>query len=208
MTKKLMITCFFGDLPPWIEHYQPPKGYDFLLVTDLEDFNRRVKEKLEIDSPIQPGTGKPWDFRPALGILYEEELQGYDFWGHTDLDCVYGNVEKWVTEEFLADLDVHSNHNTYVCGCWSLFRNIPQVNNLFRQCDWKRYMLDPKPNGWVEGEFSRSLEKSGLRYRYTFWQGNPWADVLRLEQREDGTLLQDGTEIMMFHFRRTKRWPL
>lgn len=205
--KKMMITCFFGTLPNWMDKYEPPAGYDFLLITDLEDFNTRIKETLQVESPVVSGTGKPWDFRPALGLLYRDKLEGYDWWGHTDLDCIYGDVENWVSDDFLDGLDIHSNHATYMCGPWSLYRNIEVVNTLFLLSDWEKYMLDPEPNGWVEEEFSRAVERSGLRYKYTFWQGNPWAENPNLK-KENGKLYQDGEEIMMFHFRKSKTWPI
>jgi hypothetical protein len=191
-----------------MDRYESPAGYDHLIATDLEDFNRRVKHYLGFESPVQSGTGKPWDFRPALAVLYPEKVRGYDWWGHTDLDCVYGDVGKWVTEGFLDGLDVHSNHNTYVCGPWTLYRNTDRVNNLFREYQgWQEFMTDPRPNGWVENEFSRLLERSGLRYQYTFWQGNPWAERVNL-RKENGKLYQDGKEIPMFHFRKSKTWPI
>lgn len=198
---------YFGELPEWYDKFEVPKGYDLLLDTDIEGFKKRVWEKLGIEYSGIPGTGKVWDYRCALGKLYEEEIKGYDFWGHTDFDVVFGDVDKWITDEFLSELDVHSNHSTYVCGCWSLYRNIPEVNELFMKEDWKKFMSEPEPNGWVEKEFSRLVEGSGLRYKYTFFQGNPWTDTPNLEKK-DGKLYQDGQEIMMFHFRRSKKWPL
>ena len=213
--KKIFITPYFGDFPEWMDKYKihfeevlRPKGYDWLLDTDLEGFKKRVKDKLGVDYPGLPGTGKVWDYRGALGFLYEEEIRGYDFWGHTDFDCVYGDVDKFVTDEFLNNLDVHSNHNTYVNGCWSLYRNSYGVNRLFLGADWRIYMVgSPEANGWIESAFSRHLENSGLRYKYTFWQGNPYTTEPDLKL-ENGKLYQDGQEIMMFHFRRSKRWPL
>lgn len=205
--KKLLIMPYFGPLPEWFNQYDPPVGYDLFIDQNLEGFKKRVKQKLGINAVIEPGTGKVWDYRPALGYLYKDKLQGYDFWGHTDFDCVYGDVDKWVTDEFLAGLDVHSNHNTYVCGCWTLYRNTPRVNTLFQKCDYEKFMLDPKANGWVESEYSRCLEQSGLRYKYTFWQGNPYTTTPNLTKKL-GNLYQDGEEIMMFHFRRSKKWPL
>lgn len=190
------------------EESMRPAGYDILIDTDLEGFKKRVKEKLGLDYPGLPGTGKVWDYRGALGLLYEDEIKDYEFWGHCDFDMVFGDVSKWVTDEFLSELDIHSNHDTYVCGCWSLYRNIPRVNRLFMLTpNWQEYMNKPEPNGWVEGPFSRTVESSGLRYAYTFWQGNPWAKEVHLTKK-DGKLYQDGEEIMMFHFRLTKRWPL
>lgn len=210
--KKLMICPYFGDFPPWMDKYldQLPRlkeeGYDFLIDTDLEGFKKRVKQKLGIDAPIVPGQGKVWDYRGLLGYLYEEELLSYDFWGHTDFDVVYGDVGFWVSDKFLNDLDIHSNHATYMNGCWSLYRNIPEVNMLFKKIDYEKYLLG-EPNGWVEGPFSRLVESSGLRWKYTFFQGNPWAEKFNLKF-ENGRLYQDNIEIMMFHFRKKKVWPL
>jgi len=206
---KILIMPFFGTLPEWWEKFEVPKGYDFLLDTDLEKFKIRVKKKLGIEYPGVYGNPKIWDYRPALGVLYEEEIRGFDFWGHTDPDCVYGDVDKWVTDEFLSKLDIHSNHHSYVNGCWSLYRNTPEVNRLFMQYPfWGDKMIHPEPNAWVEQEFSRLLERSGLRYAYTFWQGWPYTTTPNLIKDDDGKLYQDGEEIMMLHFRRSKKWPL
>jgi len=207
MLKKIFIMPYFGDLPEWYDKFELPKGYDILLDQDLEGFKKRVKEKLGIDYPGLPGTGKVWDYRGALGYLYADEIKDYDFWGHTDFDVVYGDVDKWVTDEFLSKLDVHSNHSEYVNGCWSLYRNIPEVTMLFLRGDWYENMIDATPTGWVEQSYSRLLERSGLRYLYTFWQGNPWTKTPNL-RKLDGRLYQDDEEIFMFHFRHFKVWPL
>ena len=216
--KKIFITPYFGEFPSWFEDYKRhfeqqlrPKGYDWLLDTDYEGFKKRVKDKLGIEYLGEWGSGKIWDFRGSLGYLYADEIKGYDFWGHTDFDCVYGNVDKWVTDEFLNGLDVHSNHDEYVNGPWSLYRNTPKVNELFFKSDWKTYMTIPQATGWIEKQFSRTLEESGLRYKYTFWQGNPW-DNNPFLKLIDGKLFQflngQWEEIMTFHFRRSKRWPI
>ena len=220
MIKKIFITPYFGEFPSWFEEYKEhfeqqlrPKGYGWLLDTDFEGFKRRVKEKLGIEYLGLPGTGKIWDFRGSLGLLYEDEIKDYEFWGHTDFDCVYGDVDKWVTDEFLSGLDVHSNHDEYVNGCWSLYRNNTNVNTLFFRSDWRTYMTIPGPTGWIEKQFSRTLEESGLRYKYTLWQGNPW-DNNPILKFKDGKIYQDikkngeWEEIMMFHFRRSKQWPI
>ena len=215
MIKKIFICRYFGEFPEWMERYQAhfnetlkPAGYDILVDTDLGGFKKRVKDKLGIEYPGFPGTGKVWDYRGLLGFLYEEEIKGYDFWGHTDFDCVYGDVDKWVTDEFLSSLDVHSNHNTYIMGAWTLYRNISEVRELFKKVkNWQDFLIKPESNGWVEKEFSRALEQSGLRYKYTFWQGNPWDENPKLK-KENGKLYQDGKEVMMFHFRHSKKWPI
>jgi hypothetical protein len=211
----IMITPYFGELPPWFDAFKEnfdatlgKQGYSWLLDTDIDSFRDRVRAKLGIEYPGLPGTGKVWDYRGALGFLYEDEIKDFTWWGHMDFDMCFGDVSKWVTDEFLSNLDVHSNHDVYVCGCWSLYRNTEEVNKLFMQFpEWKEKMIHPEPNGWVENEFSRTLEKSGLRYAYTFWQGNPYTSEPKLTF-DNGKLYQDGWEIAMFHFRRSKRWPI
>lgn len=213
MIKKLFICPYFGQLPEWFDQWVAnmellkPLGYDYLLVTNLKLFEQRVRDKLGIEPNISPGTGKLWDYRCAFGVLFEEEIKGYDFWGHTDFDVVYGNVDKWVTDDFLKDLDVHSNHSTYVCGHWTLYRNTELVNKLFYDSpSWQRMMTRPEAIGWIEEEFSRTLENSGLRYKYTFWQGkdpDKYQDVTY-----DKGLFDGKEEIMLFHFNRHKIYPL
>ena len=219
MLRKILITPYFGPFPPWMDLWladfnrtMRPQGYDLLLDTDLPLFKERVKEKLGIQCPIERGSPKVWDYRCALGLLYEDEIKDYDFWGHVDFDMVFGDVNKFLPDSMLSELEVYSGHNEYVCGCFSLYRNTHVVNSLFQtSAGWKAQMITPEPNGWVEQGFSRTLEQSRLRYKYDFCQGNPW-DKSPVLQKQDNNLYQIinkvWTPIMFFHFRHSKRWPL
>jgi LmbE family N-acetylglucosaminyl deacetylase len=207
--KKVMITPYFGQLPEWFDKFQVPNGYDWLLDTNIESFKARVKNKLGIDYPGEIGTGKVWDYRPALGLLYEDEIKHYnfDFWGHCDLDMVFGDVNKWFDDETMSNLDIWSNHHEYICGPWTLYRNSERVNKLFMEYpEWKEKLLTPEPSGWVENEYSRLVERS-VRYKYSFFQGDPYHPPFNLT-KVDGKLFQDGNEIAMLHFRHDKRYPL
>lgn len=213
--KKLIITPFFGDLPPWFEKFKEnfnqtlaKQGYGWLLTQDLDDFNRRCKQKLGFRSPIIPGTGKLWDYRCTLGLLYEAELEGYDYWATMDFDMVFGRVDQWFPDHILKDLHVWSNHHSYVCGCWTLYRNCQEVNDLFRGFhDWENILRSPVVTGWVEHQYSRFLEVSFLNYKYSFHQGWPYTTEPNM-RFQLGRLFQDGEEIPMFHFRRSKRYPV
>lgn len=210
--KKLILTPYFGPFPEWMASFEPPVGYDWLLDTDLEAFKKRVKEKLGIEYPGVYGSGKVWDYRCALGLLYEKEIRGYDYWGHCDFDMVFGDMNNFYPDSLITDYDLISGHNTYVNGCFSLYRNCKEINKLFFSCpNWVSNMTDEKASGWVEEEYSRQLEKSGLKYIYTFFQGNPWNKKPLLIKNGD-SLFQDinGTwkEVAFFHFRHSKKWPL
>ncbi len=218
MIRKLLITPWFGPLPAWWPLYEPnakrlsEHGYDWLIETDLETFRRRVKTTLKIYCPVESGTTKVHDYRATFGELFAEEIAAYDFWGHTDFDCVYGRVEHFVTDEFLDGLDLHSDAPAYVCGPWTLYRNMPAINSLFREDrNWREILSDPETEGWVERDFSwlvdQHQEAGKIRRAYSLWHAYEQKSLARL--RFDGDRLMDGNrEVMFAHFRRTKEWPL
>ncbi len=210
--RKILLVPFFGDLPPWFDKFEAPRGYTLLLDRDLDRFRSRVRDTLGIEYPGLPGTGKVWDYRPALGLLYEEEIKDYDFWGHCDLDVVWGDMDAFLPDSKLSELDVYSSHHEYVCGCFSMYRNSPDIKCIFSTISgWQKFMIHPEPNGWVEDKFSRALEVGGYRYEYDFQQGNPW-DKNPVLKKEGDKLFQQingiWREIMFFHFRHSKKWPL
>lgn len=215
--KKLFLTPYFGEFPNWWDYYLKnieslkQYGYEFLIDTDLQKFEQRVGDKLGITLPLLTGTRKLSDLRPALALLYADEVKGYEFWGHTDFDCVYGRVDHFIDDAALSNLDIHSNHHCYMCGPWSLYRNTETINNLFREWPrWQWQMSDEAPLGWVEREFSQIIdqrhEDGWLRRRYTYWQAKDPNDDTQITMR-DGALYDGGTEIFMHHFNRLKRWP-
>jgi hypothetical protein len=218
MISKCFVVPYFGVYPPWMEHWLANSvhlkalGYDFLFDTDEADFRRRVRRILDIECPPMHGTGKVWDFRPALGLLYEEELTGFDFWGHTDFDCVYGRVDRFVSDEFLQEIDMHSDCRDYVNGCWSLYRNTSQMRDLFMEEPfWHPIMEDPEPSGWAEKQFSEIVgfahDEGRLVKAWTQWQIFEPSELALLRLAPDNRLLCGRSEVFMAHFRRTKAYP-
>lgn len=212
--RKLMITPFYGDLPPWFDKFVSnfeatlaKQGYDWLRTHDLDDFNKRCINTFDFQSPIISGSPKVWDYRCALGLLYADYLEGYDYWGHMDFDMVFGEVSAWFPDEEIKKVELWSNHHSYVNGCFSLYRNSTKVNCLFKKIpNWERILQSPVTTGWVEKEYSQQVQRD-LNYRYSFHQGWPYTTEPNLYFR-DGRLYQDGEQIAMFHFRRSKRFPL
>lgn len=213
MISKLLICPYFGDLPPWMNSWyanterMKDHGYDFLFDDDEDSFRDRVRDRLEIEPPPMHGTGNIWDFRPALGFLYEEETRGFDWWGHTDFDCVYGRVERFVTDEVLEGCDIYTDcAHGYIAGPWSLYRNEWAINDLFFQSsDWRSNMQSLDPTGWCETTFTQ-LAKDALGERLLITNKHAFTEPEML--RVDGERLMHGErEIPYFHFRRTKEYP-
>ncbi len=209
--RKALICPFFGPQPEWIDQYWQnaerlkDHGYDFLLETDEDAFRDRVRDRLGIVCPSMAGTGAIWEFRPALGFLYQEEIKDFDFWGTTDFDVVFGRIEHFYPDSLLMENDIVTDHWEYLCGPWTLFRNTRRVNELFLQSpNWKTIMENADGQGWMEGEFTEIANGSvGVNYGLH----HSWRDPHKLLM-EDGALYHDGSEVSFHHFRHTKEWPL
>jgi hypothetical protein len=215
--KKLLICQWFAaPFPPWIEYWMKSinsleqYGYSWLLETDEDAFAERVKRVLGATYPRGDGR-KVCDYRCAFGLLYEDEAGDYDYWGHTDLDVVYGRVGHLLPDELLGEYDIFSNHDTYVSGPWSLYRNDTIVNELFTEIeDWQGYFENPATTGWVETAFSRYVDRQHAEHRivrrYESWQTQNLNNFNTVHWEGD-RLMEGSDEVMMAHFRRTKVYP-
>ena len=208
--KALLICPYFGPFPPWMPKYAlgteklSQQGFDFLIDTDLENFSQRVKDVLGVRCPITPGSSKIHDYRAAFGELYADAIEDYDWWGHTDFDCVYGRVDRFYNDDLLKDLDVATDCNDYLCGPWTLYR--PAVASAFREYDgWQEILEEPESSGWVEDRFTWLLNNMGLNVQYR--QQHAYTDMQFLHIEEDGALMHHDVEVPFFHFRRYKEWP-
>src|SRR5581483_4295794 len=157
LLRKLFIRVWIGPLPCWYDEWQmhvetlKPYGFDFLVENDYEAFRERCRRKLGIEIDVTPGTRKAGDFDPAYGVLFEDELKSYDFWGHTGLDVCFGRLDRFVSDSFLSDCDIFGNDPNAINGCFSLYRNCELVNNLFREReDWKQVLEANRMYGFDE----------------------------------------------------------
>jgi hypothetical protein len=116
------------------------KKLDWLLITDQElenlptnirvsnamfsNFKAFVQEKF--DFPISMKSPyKICDFRPAFGHIFSSEIKGYDFWGHCDLDVIFGDVLRSIPES------AWENDRIFGRGSLSFYRNVDEVNYIF-----------------------------------------------------------------------------
>lgn len=167
MKSILYIIPYFGklrtDLPLWLESCKLNPTVNWLLVTDdkdndnlkkvpdnvkveiisFEQLRKRVQQLFDFTISLE-APYKLCDYRPAFGEIFEKEIKGYDFWGHCDMDLIFGNVRKFLTEDVLQQYDR--------IGRWGhsiLYRNTPTNNRRYR-CkidnveDYKEVFSSPK----------------------------------------------------------------
>lgn len=128
---------------------------------DLIKFNRLASEKLGFQVNIL----KPYklcDFKPAYGLIFEDYIKEYSFWGMTDIDIVFGRIREFITEEMLNAYDVISVRNDYPTGSFMLFRNTTNLRELFRKSkDYKKVMQSNTHYCFDECNFKHQFLQEG-----------------------------------------------
>lgn len=61
-----------------------------------------------------------------FGLIFEDILQDYEYWGHCDFDMVFGNLQKYFDEPELI------NYQKFLpLGHLALYRNTDENNRRF-----------------------------------------------------------------------------
>jgi hypothetical protein len=109
-----------------VPHFGPRPAYFPLVVRNMAA-NPDVSWLLLFDFEIS--LERPYklcDFRPAFGEIFADELAGYDFWGHSDLDLVFGRIREHLpAAAFEADKILFN-------GNFSLYRNTAETAGWYR----------------------------------------------------------------------------
>lgn len=173
--KAAQIIPYFGQWPGWIELYfyscgQNP-NIDFIFYTDcpvpqqtysntkfistsFEKYCKLVGARLGINYVINSAY-KLTDLKPFIGIVHQEELKDYDFWGFGDLDLVYGDLSMIVNDKMLSSYELLTTHNYHIAGHFTLCRNNEYWRTLcFRIKNWKKRLVDNQHYAFDEGEWS------------------------------------------------------
>src|ERR1700722_17290835 len=98
-----------------------PDNVRFIKAT-LEDFNALASKKIAMKIGLQYPY-KLCDMRAAYGHIFEDYLQGYDFWGYGDIDLIYGNIRHFFTGEILSRYDIVTGYHTALAGPLTFFKN-------------------------------------------------------------------------------------
>lgn len=73
------------------------------------------------------------DFKPCYGLIFEDYLKNYDYWGYGDIDLVFGNLKPYIIDRIEQGYDVLSNRAEILSGSLTVFRNTANIKNLYAQ---------------------------------------------------------------------------
>ena len=119
---------FFTDCALPAHH---PANVGFYSKT-LGEMRKLVERKVDKEAVLKDLYKLP-DYKTAFGVVFDDYLSEFDFWGHCDIDIIWGDIRKYVTDEVLEIYDIFSTRKEMMSGHFSLFRNTPSVNRLFIQ---------------------------------------------------------------------------
>ncbi len=242
--KVCLISCYFGKWPSYfdvfLETCRRNRYIDFLFVTDCAvppahaDNIRFLPMNLaQLGHLAAARTGLPislgdpykiCDLKTLLGQVLAEPLRGYDFWGYTDIDLVYGHIGHYIDDALLDQYDVISARKGYLTGFFFLFRNNDYLNSLYKKSeDYERVLTSEKHYSFSECNFAWPQLWAGQAVADVKTDIDSMSHVIDREVRagqlrayfaniaresagnipfhwQDGVLTEGGTETLLLHF--------
>lgn len=148
MKRVCIIVCYFGKLPNYFSLFltscKVNNEFDWLLFCDddievytipdnvhvikmsftaiVDIIRNKLSQKYVCKKPY-----KLCDYKPAYGVLFDEYLKEYDYWGHCDLDMIFGKLYPFLLYPLKKGYDKILFH-----GHLTLYRNSPSVNMRFK----------------------------------------------------------------------------
>lgn len=171
MNSICVLAVYFGNMPtsfePWLRSCAENPQIDFLIVTDrpvkarysnvrvlimsLAQMKALAEDKLGMKISLE-APYKVCDYRPAFGEIFSESLAGYEYWGHCDMDMVFGDLWGILNARSYREYD-----KFLVWGHLSFYRNTPEVNGRYRLSGSRRADYDvvfTEPENYIFDELN------------------------------------------------------
>ncbi len=170
MKRILIISDYFGEWPKWFSIFLLSCSrnctIDWLINTDCvipdnhpsnvkfvsiskDEYNSRVSDLLGVQ--FRPfSMYNICNLRPMYGLLYEDHLDGYDYFGWCDIDVIFGDIRKFYDQHVLSH-NVISASSSICTGHLMLIKNEPWLKEAFHLISgWKERLNDPGSCPWEE----------------------------------------------------------
>ena len=194
--KIAIIAAYFGTLPSYFQIFlnscRENRKFDWIIFTDdmkeycypsnvhqiAMSFNKcreLIQKHFEFTVALKTPQ-KLCDYKCAYGYIFQDYLTNYDWWGHCDLDQIFGDLSAFVTEDRLNTLD-----KIYSLGHLTLYRNTSENNKIFMselngEIPYKKAFTTDKGMGfdeWLPGNVNDIFLSKNIPFLYE----NDCADV-------------------------------
>jgi len=227
-----LISLYFGEWPEYINIFlkgcRHNPSVDFILFSDCGSLPRSpenvhvepitlqdVRERVHDCIGVKPNIKTPYhlcDFKPTYGDLFGDYLSGYDYWGYTDIDLIYGDINQFIGDYLFSERDIISVRPWWLTGFFFIFKNEDRINKLYKKsrsyrevfCGQNYYNFDECGFAWEEIRsgnpvFSTSSEIESITEVIKKESNDGNIDVIfdnsAQENIEDGFVLWENGEI-------------
>lgn len=157
--KCALVIPYFGKFPNYFKMWLVSAAYtgmDFLIFTDaiteeysfpdnvyvtkitFSELKSRIKQIMQDKKIVLHDAYKLCDYRISYGKIFENELEGYDYWGYCDVDLIWGNP--------FCNMDLQIIRNAqklFTRGHFCLFKNDEYSRNLYKRTDLDSFFKYP-----------------------------------------------------------------
>lgn len=158
-----LLGCKKNPTINWIVITDDHTQYDYPCNVVVEYMTyENLKNIIQSLYDFQIDLSRPWRLallKPAYGEIFQKLLNGYDFWGYCDVDMMFGNLRKYLTEDLLG------KYKRLGCiGYMQLYKNDKNVNTRYR-------VLVPHKQSYVDvfsGKSDSSFDEKGMDAIYDY----------------------------------------
>lgn len=124
-------SCKYNPTINWLILTDDKTAYDYpsnvhVVYTTFQEVVRQFQNcfdfPIELTQPYQL-----CEFKVAYGEAFANYAAGYDFWGHCDVDVIWGNLRRHLTDDILKSFSKISWR-----GHLTLYKNTDRINKLYR----------------------------------------------------------------------------
>ncbi|MGC9470681.1 MAG: DUF6625 family protein [Bacteroidales bacterium] len=169
--KTCLIHVHLGPLPEWFQLFLLTAAanpqYHWLIFTEQpvsstfrENISTKVLTRKELETLVHKKTGiavslsnpyKVCDLKPLFGLLFEEHLQSFSWWGYCDNDIIFGRMDHFLKPEWFDQYQIISTYSGYLSGPLTFYRNTPGIKRLFTRVPaWESIIKNPSCQGFDE----------------------------------------------------------
>lgn len=144
--KRVLIIPYFGDFPNYFQLFlnscEKNLNYTWFIFTDntkkynypknvkifkisFEELKKLFQNKFDFKISLETPY-KLCDFKPCYGYIFEEYIKGYNWWGHCDVDLIFGDLDKFISNEMLEQYE-----KLFSLGHFTLYKNTKENNRRF-----------------------------------------------------------------------------
>ena len=126
-----LLSCKNNPTIDWLIFTDDKTNYEYPSNVKVKYYTfEEIKKKVQANFDFEIVLDKPYkfcDYKPAYGEIFKEELKNDDYWGMCDLDLVWGNIRKFITDDILEKYE-----RIGIQGHSTIFKNTLEVNSRYK----------------------------------------------------------------------------